>query len=387
MTNSSVGSPNAQVAAPTVVPPPVAPALELITVRKTYGEVAALHEMTLSVAEGTLLFLLGPSGCGKTTTLRIVAGFIRQDAGQVRIRGDSVDGIPPERRNLGMVFQNYALFPHMTVFQNVAFGLRMRRIPADALRERVQRALELVRLSGMEERYPRALSGGQQQRVALARALVIQPRLLLLDEPLSNLDLKLREEMRSEIRALQKSLGITTVFVTHDQDEALTMADEIVVMNHGRIVQAGTPTGLYERPANRFVAHFIGESNLESGTVRGAESPGRYRVEAGGLSVLATSDSSWNSGDAVAVAVRPERVHLNATKPGATSAAVNAAQGTLEECIFRGAIRRYRVRLPRGQLWSIDEPATSGAPLFPVGTQVQMVWRAEDCLAIPENKP
>jgi spermidine/putrescine ABC transporter ATP-binding subunit len=361
------------------------PALELVGVRKAYGEVAALHEISLSVAEGALLFLLGPSGCGKTTTLRIVAGFIRQDAGQVRIRGESVDGIPPERRNLGMVFQNYALFPHMTVFQNVAFGLRMRRIPTDAVRERVRRALDLVRLGGMEERYPRALSGGQQQRVALARAIVIEPKLLLLDEPLSNLDLKLREEMRSEIRALQKALGITTIFVTHDQEEAITMADEIVVMNQGRIIQSGAPTALYDRPANRFVAHFIGESNLESGKVQAAVGPAMWRLDAGGLSVLATGAGRWQPGDAVAVAVRPEKIRLAPVTPGGGAEAPNTFAGVVEECIFRGALRRYRVRLPHGRVWSVDEPSTSGTPALPASATVRVQWRPEDCLVVPDS--
>ncbi|MGH7265451.1 MAG: ABC transporter ATP-binding protein, partial [Candidatus Rokuibacteriota bacterium] len=270
-----------------------APALEVVGIRKRYGDVVALHETSLGVEAGRLLFLLGPSGCGKTTTLRIVSGFITPDAGEVRIHGERVDNLPPDRRGLGMVFQHYALFPHMTVFDNVAFGLRMRRVAAAELARRVVRALELVQLRGLESRYPRALSGGQQQRVALARAIVIEPRLLLLDEPLSNLDLKLREQMRSEIRALQRALGITTVFVTHDQDEALTMADEIVVMTEGRVVQRGTPAHLYERPANRFVAHFLGESNLESGRVEAAAGPGAWRVEAGGLPVVATGDRAW----------------------------------------------------------------------------------------------
>jgi putative spermidine/putrescine transport system ATP-binding protein len=360
------------------------PALELVHVRKSYGEVAALHEISLSVAEGTLLFLLGPSGCGKTTTLRIVAGFIRQEAGQVRIRGDSVDGIPPERRNLGMVFQNYALFPHMTVFQNVAFGLRMRRIPAEASRQRVRRALDLVQLGEFEERYPRELSGGQQQRVALARAIVIEPKLLLLDEPLSNLDLKLREQMRSEIRALQRSLRITTIFVTHDQEEAITMGDEIVVMNQGRIVQCGTPAALYDRPVNRFVAHFIGESNLESGKVLEAVAPSTWRVDAGGLPVLATGRGPWHAGDAVAVAVRPEKIRLAALMPGGTDAP-NRFVGSVEECIFRGALRRYRVRLPHGHLWNVDEPSTTGTPALEVTATIRVQWRPEDCLVIADS--
>jgi spermidine/putrescine ABC transporter ATP-binding subunit len=360
------------------------PALELIQVRKTYGEVAALHEISLAVAEGTLLFLLGPSGCGKTTTLRIVAGFIRQDGGQVRIRGESVDGLPPERRNLGMVFQNYALFPHMTVSHNVAFGLRMRHIPAATARDRVRRALDLVQLRGFEDRYPRELSGGQQQRVALARAIVIEPKLLLLDEPLSNLDLKLREQMRSEIRALQRALRITTIFVTHDQEEAITMGDEIVVMNQGRLVQCGSPTALYDHPANRFVAHFIGESNLESGKILEAVSSSTWRVDAGGLPVIATGRGGWRSGDAVAVAVRPEKIRLLPVTSGAT-VAPNTFSGMVEECIFRGALRRYRVRLPHDRLWNVDEPSTSGTPLLSETATIGVQWRAEDCLVLPDS--
>lgn len=360
------------------------PALELIHVRKTYGEMPALQEISLSVQEGTLLFLLGPSGCGKTTTLRIVAGFIQQDAGQVRVRGEAVDGIPPERRNLGMVFQNYALFPHMSVSQNVAFGLRMRHIATDAVQERVRRVLDLVQLRGFEDRFPRELSGGQQQRVALARAIVIEPKLLLLDEPLSNLDLKLREQMRSEIRALQRALGITTIFVTHDQEEAITMGDEIVVMNRGRIVQCGTPTVLYDRPANRFVAHFIGESNLESGKVQQAVAPSTWRVDAEGLPVIAMGAGSWHPGDAVAVAVRPEKIRVAPAGANCTDAP-NAFAGVVVECIFRGALRRYRVRLPHGHVWNVDEPSTSGTPVLAATATICVQWRPEDCLILPDS--
>jgi putative spermidine/putrescine transport system ATP-binding protein len=362
------------------------PALELRGVRKRYGSVVALHETSLAVPESTLLFLLGPSGCGKTTTLRIVAGFVEPDGGEVWIRGERVDGAPPDRRGLGMVFQHYALFPHMTVFQNVAFGLRMRQVAAPSVRTRVARALELVQLRGLEERYPRALSGGQQQRVALARAIVIEPTLLLLDEPLSNLDLKLRVEMRGEIRALQRTLGIPTVFVTHDQEEALTMADEIAVMAEGRIVQRGTPTALYERPANRFVAEFLGEANVEAGTVEAAAGPGLVRVRVGGeLALLAAGAGAWPAGAAVAVAVRPERIRLRTSAGPAEATPANAVPGRVEECIFRGALRRYRVRLPHGRLWSVDEPATGDAPPLAAGTAVRLEWRAEDCLAIPEG--
>jgi ABC-type Fe3+/spermidine/putrescine transport system ATPase subunit len=260
----------------------------------------------------------------------------------------------------------------------------MRRIPADTAQDRVRRALDLVQLRGFGDRYPRELSGGQQQRVALARAIVIEPELLLLDEPLSNLDLKLREQMRSEIRALQRALHITTIFVTHDQEEAITMGDEIVVMNQGRIVQCGTPMALYDRPTNRFVAHFIGESNLESGKVQEAVSPSTWRVDAGGLPVIATGKGPWHSGDAVAVAIRPEKIRLAQVTSGATDAP-NSFAGVVEECIFRGALRRYRVRLPHGRVWSVDEPSTSGAPALAPSAAVRVQWRPEDCLAVSDT--
>jgi ABC-type Fe3+/spermidine/putrescine transport system ATPase subunit len=283
-----------------------------------------------------------------------------------------------------MVFQHYALFPHMTVAQNVVFGLRMRRVATDEARRRVGRALELVRLGGLEGRYPQALSGGQQQRVALARAIVIEPRLLLLDEPLSSLDAKLREEMRGELRALQRALGITTVFVTHDQEEALTMADEIVVMAGGRVLQVGAPVELYDRPATRFVAHFIGESNLETGTVRAPAGPGRWQVDTGRLEVVATAERAWFPGAAVAIAVRPERIQLQRGAPLGVPRRVNELPGTVEEVVFRGALRRYRVRLPHGGLWSVDEPAATGAAPLERGTAVTVTWRPEDCRAIPD---
>ncbi len=357
------------------------PALELAGVRKRYGDAVALHETSLRVAEGKLVFLLGPSGCGKTTTLRLVSGFVEPDGGEISIRGVRVDRTPPERRGLGMVFQHYALFPHLTVFENVAFGLRMRRLGPGPVRERVGRALDLVRLGQLAGRYPRELSGGQQQRVALARAVVIEPTLLLLDEPLSSLDLKLREEMRSEIRALQRALGITTLFVTHDQEEALTMADEVVVMAEGRIVQIGTPAELYERPATRFVAHFVGESNLEAGRVAATLGPGAWRVDVGGLAVVATGPGTWQPGDSVTVVVRPERVRLSALAGAAP--ARNEVTGSVEECIFRGPSRRYRVRLPNGRVWSVDEAAGGVELLCPVGAAVRLSWRVEDCLAVP----
>jgi putative spermidine/putrescine transport system ATP-binding protein len=251
------------------------PALRLAALTKRFGKLTAVHALDLVVSQGEFVTLLGPSGCGKTTTLNMIAGFIAPDAGSVRLQGRAVESLPPFRRDLGLVFQDYALFPHMTVAENVGFGLRMRRMPREVIAHRVEEALDLVQLRGLGERRPLQLSGGQRQRVALARALVIRPAMLLLDEPLSNLDLKLREEMRVEISALQQRLGIATVFVTHDQSEALTMSDRIAVMREGRIQQIGTPTEIYERPATRFVANFIGTANL----IEGPESVTMIRPE------------------------------------------------------------------------------------------------------------
>ena len=236
-------------------------ALELIGLEKHYGGAAAVAGIDLTVNEGEFVTLLGPSGCGKTTTLALVAGFLPPTAGEILLKGKSVADLPAFRRDIGVVFQDYALFPHMTAAENVAFGLKMRRVPSSETAKRVNEALDLMQLAGLGERRPLQMSGGQRQRVALARALVINPTVLLLDEPLSNLDLKLREEMRVEIVAIQRRLGITTVFVTHDQGEALVMSDRIAVMNAGRIEQIGDPAEIYERPATRFVAEFIGRTN------------------------------------------------------------------------------------------------------------------------------
>jgi putative spermidine/putrescine transport system ATP-binding protein len=258
-------------------------ALQLTALTKRFGKLTAVDAIDLAVAQAEFVTLLGPSGCGKTTTLNMIAGFIAPDSGGIRLQDRSVETVPPFRRDLGLVFQDYALFPHMTVAENVGFGLRMRRTSRDEMARRVDEALDLVHMKGLGERRPMQLSGGQRQRVALARALVIRPAMLLLDEPLSNLDLKLREEMRVEISALQRRLGIATVFVTHDQGEALTMSDRIAVMRDGRIEQIGTPTDIYERPATRFVAGFIGTANL----IEGAEGvtvirPERLRLSKAG---------------------------------------------------------------------------------------------------------
>jgi spermidine/putrescine ABC transporter ATP-binding subunit len=350
--------------------------VELTSVRKAYHGPPAVDGLTLSVGSGERLALLGPSGCGKTTTLNMIAGFLEPDAGTITIGGAAMVGVPPHRRNTGMVFQNYALFPHLTVFDNLAFGLVMRRVARAEVAARVREVLDLVRLPGLERRFPRELSGGQQQRVALARALVIRPAVLLLDEPLSNLDARLRQDMRFEIVEIQRRLGITTLFVTHDQEEALAIADRIAVMNGGRIEQLDAPAAVYGRPATEFVARFIGEANFLPGRVR--ESAGeRVVVDADGGHVLRVHDRARPAGARVTVMVRPEKVVLGPDGRGLD----NALPAVVRGISFLGAATR--VQLVAGDLSltaSVGDTAPLGA-LSP-GDKVVVGWRAGDALLL-----
>jgi len=339
--------------------------LSLNGLSKHYGDFYAVREVSLTIADGEFLVLLGPSGCGKTTTLRMVAGFIEPSAGHVRLAGQDVTLLPPWKRNAGMVFQSYALFPHMTVAQNVAFGLEMRKLPRADIERRVEEVLALVRLSGYGGRLPRQLSGGQQQRVALARALAIRPDVLLLDEPLSNLDAKLRQEVRVEIRELQRQLGLTTVMVTHDQEEALTMADRLVVMNEGSVRQVGTQRDLYERPADRFVAGFVGRSTFLAGTV---EAPGRFRSD-GGLSLACTGG---NPGRAL-LSLRPERVEIG-LEP--RSGLDNSLSGTVEFVSYLGALIDIHVRLSPSDRLVVQIANREGGFTPEVGQPVHVGWPA-----------
>src|SRR6516165_8195961 len=295
----------------------IKPLVKLIGVEKSYdGRTRAVRDLTLDVAQGEFLTLLGPSGSGKTTTLNMLAGFERPTRGEILLGGRPVDRLPPYERNIGMVFQNYALFPHMTVGENVAFPLGVRRIRRSEIAERVRRALAMVRLEAFADRRPAQLSGGQQQRIALARALVFEPSLVLMDEPLGALDKKLREQMQIEIKLLHERLGLTVVYVTHDQSEALTMSDRIAVFHEGRVVQQGAPDALYSQPRDAFVAGFIGENNLLGGTVE-ANSNGHVRVAlSGGLQVTATAVGELEHGAHVLVAVRPESVRLSSGSNG-----------------------------------------------------------------------
>ena len=278
-------------------------------VRRSFGDVVAVDNISLDVPRGAFMSLLGPSGCGKTTTLRIVAGFERPDRGEVVIRGQNVTTVPPYRRDYGMVFQNFALFPHLTIAENVAFGLRMRGVDRVSRMRQVGEALELVKLKGFEDRHPSQLSGGQQQRVALARALVLRPAVLLLDEPLGSLDKKLREEMQGEIRDLQRQFAISTIFVTHDQEEALTMSDAIAVMNHGLIEQLGAPRDVFERPRTAFVARFMGAANVLEGRIVALDG-GSHMVELG-VGRIRANAGARGVGERVLVAVRPENITLS----------------------------------------------------------------------------
>jgi len=320
--------------------------LHLRGVLKSYGGTLGVGPIDFVVEEGEFVTLLGPSGCGKTTTLHIVAGLLFPDQGDVLLAGKDVTNLDPQHRDMGLVFQNYALFPHKTIFDNVAFGLRMRKFPRDEIEIRVRRMLDLVGLPGVEERLPDQLSGGQRQRVALARALVIEPTLLLLDEPLSNLDAVLRKRMRLELRDIQQRLGIATIFVTHDQDEAFEMSDKVVLLNHGRIEQISSPEDLYDNPATRFAAEFIGETNLIEGVVADTDGAA-IRVDTAvrnGLEARAHATGS-RPGDRVYLMVRPERIDVHMHDP-ADSASVEA---TVTKRVFSGDLMAFTLRTNDGQ--------------------------------------
>jgi len=328
------------------------------------------------------LCLLGPSGCGKTTTLRVIAGFEPIETGVVRIGEQDVTRVPAQHRDIGVVFQSYALFPHLTVDENVGFGLKMRRKPRAEIAAAVREALRIVRLEHVGDRLPRQLSGGQQQRVALARAIAIRPRLLLLDEPLSNLDAKLRDEMREEIRRIQRAVGITTVFVTHDQLEALALADRMAVMDHGRIVQLGTPTEVYERPAHEFVAAFIGQANLLRG--RAVERSGAtVRVEtAGGLSLLGEvggADAVIAPGSAVVAVMKSERIALLATAPPERD---NVFEARVETRTYLGATLAFGCAVG-GERISVVQSHDAAASALKPGDRAVVRWRPADCLVLP----
>ena len=373
---ASVAAPGASLGAP----------LTLDRITKRYGNLAAVREISLDVAGGEFLTLLGPSGSGKTTTLMIVAGFVDADGGEVLVGGRPVSAVPPHKRGLGVVFQHYALFPHMTVGGNVAFPLELRGVRGAEARRKVSDVLDLVRLSGLDGRYPRQLSGGQQQRVALARALVFGPPVLLMDEPLGALDRQLRAEMQLEIKAIQRRLGITVVYVTHDQGEALTMSDRIAVMRDGRIEQAGSPADLYERPATPFVAAFLGECNFLDGRVVDADGR-RTIVEIAHGFRLDAGTSAAPPGAQVVAAIRPEKlwfVDHEATKAGSTS----AVEGTIEEIVYVGDLTRYQVRVAAlDARLHVERQNRGGVNALARGDRIRLTWDPADVRVLPPEPP
>ena len=345
---------------------------------KRFGPLEVVSNVEFSIEEGEMFTLLGPSGCGKTTLLRLIAGFYAPDEGEVQFDGRKVNDLPPHERGIGMVFQNYALWPHMTVYENAAYGLKLRKVAPDEIGARIRAVLENVKLSGMEDRYPGQLSGGQQQRVALARALVLNPKMLLLDEPLSNLDAKIRIQVRAEIRKLQKALGITTVYVTHDQEEALTLSDRIAVFNKGKLLQIGPPKSLYERPQNRFVADFICINNLAEGTVEAADAS-HLRLKTGFGELLAVPDERFRPGDRCVVSVRPE----NAVLDGVPAPGNNLVRGQIVFAAYLGNALRYDVDLGQGVLFKVDIRDPWHHEQRPMGTPVTLSFPASSTVAMP----
>jgi spermidine/putrescine transport system ATP-binding protein len=341
-------------------------------VTKRFDDVVAVDGVSVEVPHGSFFALLGPSGCGKTTTLRMIGGFEEPDAGAIYLGERPVTGLPPYKRDVNTVFQSYALFPHLTIFENVAFGLRRRSVKGPQLDGRVREILRLVDLEGVERRKPRQLSGGQQQRVALARALVNKPQVLLLDEPLGALDLKLRKQMQLELKSLQHELGITFVHVTHDQEEAMTMADQIAVMNRGRIEQLGSPTELYEKPRTAFVARFLGASNLLPGTVAGG---GVIRLDGGG-EVQVPGSAMPGGTSRVAVGIRPEKLGFGA-RDGA-----NRLAGTVVESAYVGVATQYIVDTPSGRLTVYVQNAEPGASAVETGLPVELSFAPEAAFVV-----
>lgn len=340
--------------------------LRLERISKRFDDLLVINDLSLEVYKGELCCLLGPSGCGKTTTLKVIAGFLEHEKGSVYLAEREITDLPPQERDVGMVFQNYALFPHLTVFDNVAYGLRRRGWTLKDIREKVADMLDLVQLSGYGKRRIQELSGGQQQRIALARALVIEPELLLLDEPLSNLDARLRVRMRSEIRRIQRTLDISTIYVTHDQEEAMSIADRIVILHQGVIEQIGTPREIYEKPVNRFVADFIGRVNLLQGRVEG---PHLHLL--GGTFLI--PKRGWPEGK-VTCAVRPERIHLGPKGSGFLTALI-------EEATYTGSLVHYRLTAEEGARIHAELPSPEA--VYEPGERVGLAWDAADIRLFP----
>ncbi len=358
------------------------PEIRLIELSKHFREVHAVDRVSIDIRSGEFFSMLGPSGCGKTTTLRMIGGFEQPSLGRIELRGRDVTADPPDKRPVNMVFQNYALFPHLNVGDNIAFGLRRKNVERSEIRRRAAEALDLVHLGGYEKRRPSQLSGGQQQRVALARALVNRPQVLLLDEPLGALDLKLRKQLQVELKRVQTEVGITFVYVTHDQEEALTMSDRIAVMNRGRVEQLGTPEELYERPLTRFVADFIGTTNLLTGTVESVEAEHAFvRMESSEVCVVGRSDLVV--GRSIELSIRPESVELRPSN-GTTHAPGGPIAATVEQVAYLGGSVQYLVRSSGGLAITALAPKTGER--LPVGSAVDVTWPPAEALVLADRE-
>ena len=353
-------------------------AIDLRGVTKRYGAERVVDDVSLAIRPGEFFSLLGPSGSGKTTTLMMIAGFAGVDEGAIAVDGADISGMQPQHRGFGMVFQNYAIFPHLNVFENVAFPLRARRQPEAAVRERVTWALDLVQLGAFADRFARQLSGGQQQRVAIARAIVFEPRIVLMDEPLGALDKNLRYDMQVEIKEIQRRLGMTVVYVTHDQEEAMNMSDRIAIMNRGRIEQVGMPSEVYERPSNAFVGRFLGEANILDGTIDGLEGD-CATLRVGGLVLLARVRDAVTVGSRASLFVRPERVAIRL--PGAGERSGNRVEGRVRRVSFLGNIVRYLVEAAPSTHVMVDVQ-NDGRPPLAVDTAVALGWAMDDSLIL-----
>ncbi len=360
--------------------------VRLDQVTKRFGDVLAVDDLTLQIDQGEFFSLLGPSGCGKTTTLRMIGGFEDPTAGVIHLGGKDVTNLPPYRRNVNTVFQSYALFPHLDVFENVAFGLRRHHVDRQEIKRRVGESLTLVDMPGLERRKPGQLSGGQQQRVALARALVNEPKLLLLDEPLGALDLKLRKQMQLELKRIQKDVGITFLYVTHDQEEAMTMSNRLAVMRHGKIEQIATPEEVYEHPATEFVAGFLGASNLLEGEVKSRHA-GVADVVVEGGSTVTVPDASLNGSESrVKIGVRPEKIRLEEDE-GEPPSGWNSVRGVLQIATFVGVSHQYTVDGPAGTTLTVyAQNLGSGANVAP-GDRVRLLWRPEHTFVVRPSEP
>lgn len=347
--------------------------VEIDNVNKIYGTNHVVKDLNLKVEEGEFLTLLGSSGCGKTTTLRMVAGFEEPTSGSIRVEGESIEEKQPFERNVNTVFQSYALFPHMTIFDNIAYGLKIKKVPKKEIGERVRKMMELVQLEGFEKRYPGQLSGGQKQRVAIARALINRPRVLLLDEPLGALDLKLRKQMQLELKRLQKKLNITFIYVTHDQEEALTMSDRIAIMHNGILDQIGTPTEIYEQPATKFVATFIGETNIFDGTILNIDGTKiGINIENGHIT---GNGNDFKEGEYISVSVRPEKMKFSKTP---VPDFILSAQ--VKDYIYVGSVIKCIVQLPNGNELRIERLA--GGSLPEIGSVIYPYWDIADAVLI-----